>query len=116
MRRPGGQVLDNGERDPAPGPAETAAMIGRGAAGGAANRRRSDADRPAVGLRALIVEHEADRRDLVRAVLAVLGFEVRAVGDAPAALDLLVGWPADLVVLDLGLPRGSAWALRAALR
>lgn len=62
----------------------------------------SDAD--SVGGRILIVEDDGDIVDVLRRTLRAEGYEVRAAGDGPEALEDLVDFAPDLVILDLGLP------------
>jgi CheY-like chemotaxis protein len=49
-------------------------------------------------------------------VLALHGHEVRTFADAPAALDAAADWPADVYLLDIGLPGMDGHALARALR
>lgn len=62
----------------------------------------SEAD--TAGGRVLIVEDDADIVDVLRRTLRAEGYEVRAAEDGPAALEELLDFAPDLVVLDLGLP------------
>jgi DNA-binding response OmpR family regulator len=52
----------------------------------------------------LVVEDDADLRQMFRTALAFAGFRVLEAGDGFRALQLLDADPPDLVVLDLGLP------------
>jgi two-component system OmpR family response regulator len=52
----------------------------------------------------LIVEDDGDLAGALRLELAHAGYEVRDVGDGPAALRLESEWKPELVLLDLGLP------------
>ena len=54
--------------------------------------------------RVLLVEDEADIRELIRYSLAHAGLEVEEARDGAEALDKLRGFVPDLVVLDLMLP------------
>jgi len=62
----------------------------------------SDAD--SADGRILVVEDDADIVDVLRRTLRAEGYEVRAAGDGPEALEDLVEFAPDLVILDLGLP------------
>jgi two-component system, OmpR family, response regulator MprA len=56
------------------------------------------------GGRILVVEDDGDIVDVLRRTLRAEGYEVRAVGDGPDALESLIDFAPDLVILDLGLP------------
>lgn len=62
----------------------------------------SDAD--SEGGRILVVEDDEDIVDVLRRTLRAEGYEVRTAGDGPQALEGLVEFSPDLVILDLGLP------------
>ena len=64
----------------------------------------------------LVVEDEADIRELLRYNLAQEGFAVEEAGDGADALDRVSRRPPDLVVLDLMLPRLSGLELCRLLR
>jgi CheY-like chemotaxis protein len=55
-------------------------------------------------MRILIVEDNADARELLSDALASKGHEVRAASDGPAALHVLEEWQPDVALLDIGLP------------
>ena len=63
----------------------------------------------------LVVEDDADLRQLFRTALAFAGFRVLEAGDGFRALQLLDADPPDLVVLDLGLPVVSGLIVREEL-
>jgi len=54
--------------------------------------------------RVLLVEDEADIRELIRYSLAQAGLEVEEAGDGAEALEKLHAFAPDLIVLDLMLP------------
>jgi signal transduction histidine kinase/CheY-like chemotaxis protein len=56
------------------------------------------------GLRVLVVEDEADTRELVCFALTAAGAEVKTVERAREALDTLEGWTPDVLVSDIGMP------------
>ena len=63
----------------------------------------------------LVVEDDVPLRQLYRTALRMAGFYVTEAGDGWEALRALDADPPDLVVLDLGLPRVSGYAVRAEL-
>jgi len=56
-----------------------------------------------VGRRVLLVEDDADSRDMYAMVLGFAGFDVHAVGDASAAFELAVARHPDVIVTDFTL-------------
>src|SRR5690606_7360632 len=54
--------------------------------------------------RLLVVDDQADNRNLLATILRGAGFEVRTVGDGDAALDVAATWRPDLVLLDRRMP------------
>lgn len=85
------------------------------AAGGRAPSLRAAAP-PLDGLRVLVVDDEADARDVIGLVLAQSGATVRFAGSTDDALRALEETPADLVVSDLGMPGGDGFELIMRLR
>ena len=63
----------------------------------------------------LLVEDDAPLRSVYRTALRVAGFYVNEAGNGLDALRALEADPPDLVVLDLGLPLVSGYAVRAEL-
>jgi DNA-binding response OmpR family regulator len=63
----------------------------------------------------LLVEDDAPLRSVYRTALRVAGFYVNEAGNGMDALRALEADPPDLVVLDLGLPVVSGYAVRAEL-
>jgi CheY-like chemotaxis protein len=57
----------------------------------------------------LVVEDDPANRALLSELLIEAGCEPRAVGRADHGLDLVAGWPPDLLVLDLSLPDMEGW-------
>ncbi|MBN1238735.1 MAG: CHASE domain-containing protein [Gammaproteobacteria bacterium] len=68
------------------------------------------------GVRILVVDDEADVRDLVRVILAQHGAEVCCVGSAQAALDALDVFDPDVLVSDIGMPGMNGYELIRELR
>lgn len=66
--------------------------------------------------RVLIVEDEATLRRVIAQNLVRRGLEVRAVGTAAEAIDVLVEHPLDLLLLDINLPDRSGWDVLRELR
>nr|MBA3766552.1 response regulator [Acidobacteriota bacterium] len=63
------------------------------------------------GLRILVVDDDADTRELVAAVLLQCGAEVRCCGSAFEALAELRAWKPDLLVSDIGMPEVDGYSL-----
>jgi len=74
--------------------------------------------RPAnlAGRRILIVDDEADARELMRMVLRSSGADVRAATCAEEAFEQLEQWHPDILVSDIGLPGDDGYALIQKLR
>jgi DNA-binding response OmpR family regulator len=68
------------------------------------------------GARILVVDDEAQIRELVRLYLEREGYVVRGCGDGPGALDAVAEWSPDLMVLDLLLPGMSGQEVCRRLR
>ncbi len=66
--------------------------------------------------RILVVDDEANIRDLARMYLLQAGFEVSAVADGAQALEVIAQRPPDLVVLDLMMPEMDGWEVCRRLR
>lgn len=67
-------------------------------------------------MRVLVVDDHEEVRDLVRRALEGDGHSVRSVPTLRAARDALDAQPADVIVLDVGLPDGSGLDLCGELR
>jgi signal transduction histidine kinase/ActR/RegA family two-component response regulator len=61
--------------------------------------------------RVLVVDDNADAASTLAQLLEEIGYEVRAVGDGPAALATLEGFVPDLAILDIGLPGMDGYEL-----
>ncbi|HEY0101070.1 MAG TPA: response regulator [Pyrinomonadaceae bacterium] len=63
------------------------------------------------GLRILVVDDEADTRELVQEVLGRQGAEVQTSGSVAEALRTLAQWQPDLLVSDIGMPFEDGYEL-----
>ncbi|HKS43216.1 MAG TPA: ATP-binding protein [Blastocatellia bacterium] len=63
------------------------------------------------GLRVLIVEDEADAREMLQVMLTQFGAEVRVSGSAREALKLLERWIPEILVSDIGMPDEDGYVL-----
>jgi two-component system CheB/CheR fusion protein len=63
------------------------------------------------GIRVLVVEDEADTRELLRAILARCGAEVTVAANGEAALQALERAPFDVLVSDIAMPGGDGYDL-----
>lgn len=68
------------------------------------------------GIKVLVVEDEADARDVCAAVLALRGAEVRTAASAREALFALRTFAPSVLVSDLGMPEEDGFALMRAVR
>jgi CheY-like chemotaxis protein len=69
------------------------------------------------GVRVLVVDDEADARELVRVVLAAAGAEVSVTASAQEALGLLGdGLKVDVIISDIGMPEMDGYHLIQAMR
>jgi CheY-like chemotaxis protein len=68
------------------------------------------------GLRVLVVEDDADSRDILATVLSESGAEVSAAESAMEALAAIEDRPPDAVVSDIGMPEMDGYAFVAELR
>jgi len=69
-----------------------------------------------VGKRVLVVDDEAEARQLITTILALNGAEVRSAESAPAAWERLCSWHPDVLVSDIGMPVESGLDLIARVR
>ncbi len=63
------------------------------------------------GLRILVVDDEADSRDLVSAILTRCGSEVRCSESVAEAIQVFREWDPDLLVSDIGMPHEDGYSL-----
>jgi PAS domain S-box-containing protein len=71
---------------------------------------------PLAGLRVLVVDDEADARELVAAVLTESGARVVAVGSVPEAILAVERHRPDVLVSDIGMPTEDGYSLMRRLR
>ena len=69
-----------------------------------------------VGLRVLLVDDEADTREVLRVLLEVQGATVTTASSAGEALELLRRHPTDVLLADIGMPEQDGYALIEAIR
>jgi CheY-like chemotaxis protein len=82
--------------------------------GGTAPGGKPGGGAPGAGLqgrRVLVVDDQADARDLVALVLARSGAEVRVAGSAPEALQALAAYEVDVLVSDIAMPGTDGYGL-----
>jgi signal transduction histidine kinase/DNA-binding response OmpR family regulator len=68
------------------------------------------------GLKILVVDDDADTRDLVTTILTRCGSEVRCSASAAEALTAFQEWNPDLLVSDIGMPEEDGYGLIRRLR
>lgn len=68
------------------------------------------------GLRILVVDDEADSRELITAILSRCGSEVKCSESAAAAIKDVRNWKPDLLVSDIGMPNEDGYSLIGKLR
>ena len=68
------------------------------------------------GLHVLLVDDDADGREVLRRVLEDHGARVSAAGSAQAALAMLASEPVDVLVSDIGMPEMDGYELMRCVR
>ena len=68
------------------------------------------------GVRVLMVDDEADARELISFILLQSGAEVRAVVTASEAMQEFLIWQPDIIISDIGMPGQDGYALIRQLR
>jgi signal transduction histidine kinase len=63
------------------------------------------------GLRVLVVDDEADARDIVSAILGEAGAEVATASSSREAIDVIDQWKPDILISDIGMPGESGYDL-----
>lgn len=85
-------------------------------AGGAVHRAEAAAPRLSRPLRILLVEDNADARDMVQAVLALAGHEVRPFSNGESAVAEARRFRPDVAIVDIGLPGMDGYEVARRLR
>jgi PAS domain S-box-containing protein len=68
------------------------------------------------GVRVLVVDDEADAREIIVTLLNETGAEVKAVGGADEALSVFAKWQADVLISDIAMPGKDGYALIKEIR
>lgn len=68
------------------------------------------------GLRILVVDDQADTRDLLAAILTSGEAEVQTAAGVPEALKIVAAWPPEIVISDIAMPDGDGYELIRRLR
>jgi signal transduction histidine kinase len=71
---------------------------------GATDGAPVDGPTPRVGRRVLLVEDNADAREMLRVALTIAGHQVQEAADGPTGLALVITAAPDVAVIDVGLP------------
>jgi CheY-like chemotaxis protein len=67
-------------------------------------------------LRILIIEDNADGREMMRLMLELLGHEVLVAADGEEGVEMALGWHPEVAVIDIGLPRLNGYEVARRLR
>jgi signal transduction histidine kinase len=68
------------------------------------------------GIRVLVVDDEADTRELLQAILAACGAQVKTASSAAAALEAVAEEVFDVLISDIGMPDEDGYSLIAKVR
>jgi signal transduction histidine kinase len=68
------------------------------------------------GLRALVVDDEADSRELMANFLSMKEAEVRTAGGVTEAMNVMTSWRPEIVVTDIAMPDGGGYELIRRMR
>jgi signal transduction histidine kinase len=68
------------------------------------------------GLRALVVDDQADERNLLAAVLSLKEAEVRTAGNIAEAMKIATDWSPEIVISDIAMPDGGGYELIRRMR
>jgi len=63
------------------------------------------------GLRALVVDDEADQRELLAATLSLKEADVRTAGGIAEAMEIITAWRPEIVIADIAMPEGGGYEL-----
>ena len=75
------------------------------------SRSNAGGDLKLRGLRVLIVDDEADARELLEVILLQFGAEIKVATSARQALEMLEDWKPDAMVSDVGMPDEDGYSL-----
>jgi CheY-like chemotaxis protein len=67
-------------------------------------------------MRVLLVDDDNDTRDFLAAAMTAAGAELRAVGDAAMAFDLVLSWRPEVIVSDIAMPQQDGYTLIRRIR
>jgi CheY-like chemotaxis protein len=67
-------------------------------------------------LRILVIEDNADGREMMRVLLELLGHEVLVAADGQDGVEKALGWHPEVAVIDIGLPRLNGYEVARRLR
>jgi signal transduction histidine kinase/DNA-binding response OmpR family regulator len=68
------------------------------------------------GVRALVVDDEADSRELLATVLSMKEAEIRTAGGIAEAMKIITAWRPEIVIADIAMPGGGGYELIRRLR
>jgi PAS domain S-box-containing protein len=94
----------------------TAAAASAGRPPGEQRTTGAHTRRPLDGVRALVVDDDADFLDVATLALRHAGADVRTAASAPRACDLVGTWHPDVILTDLAMPGEDGYMLLQALR
>ena len=77
-------------------------------------KSNSPTDMEAPALRVLVVEDNADGREMMRVLLELLGHEVLVAADGQEGVEKGIGWHPEVAVIDIGLPRLNGYEVARA--
>jgi CheY-like chemotaxis protein len=63
------------------------------------------------GVQVLIVDDDADARELLTTILQQYGAEVRGAGSTPEGIEALKSWRPDVLLSDIGMPERDGYEL-----
>jgi CheY-like chemotaxis protein len=67
-------------------------------------------------LRVLVVEDNADGREMLKLLLELLGYRVQVAEDGVQAVQMALGWRPEVAVIDIGLPRMDGYQVARKIR
>jgi PAS domain S-box-containing protein len=91
--------------------AESADVRGEARAGHNASASSATATPSLDGLRILVVDDDADAREVISTILAQAGAEVATASSAPQAIDLVDRWGPQVLISDIGMPNQDGYDL-----